>query len=97
MLVGDGRLGGISVTLAALEALQRRNYPVGAVMVIEEPGAGNSEFLREVLEKSGAEVRAPIPVVQLRPHPSEGPLHEWFDAHDREFRSALAAVGAGER
>ena len=34
VLIGDGRLGGISSTLTALEALLHRNYNVGGILLI---------------------------------------------------------------
>lgn len=41
LLVGDGRLGGIAATLAALEALLRRGYDVGGILLLRDPdGAG---------------------------------------------------------
>mmetsp|Transcript_8252 Transcript_8252/g.13627 ORF Transcript_8252/g.13627 Transcript_8252/m.13627 type:complete len:330 (+) Transcript_8252:209-1198(+) len=60
VFVGDGKLGGISVTLSSLEALWARGYRIDAVVFIEgqsvgdesgsiEFGKGNAEALREYM------------------------------------------------
>ena len=61
VFVGDGKLGGISVTLASLEALWSRGYRVDAIVFIEgvdngdeedsniQFGKGNTEALREYI------------------------------------------------
>ena len=64
IFVGDGKLGGISVTLASLEALWSRGYQVDAIVFIEgdatgdddndnddmiQFGKGNTEALREYM------------------------------------------------
>ena len=62
VFVGDGKLGGISVTLASLEALWSRGYRIDAVVFIESAdscyddggsdiqfGKGNAEALREYI------------------------------------------------
>lgn len=62
VFVGDGKLGGISVTLSSLEALWTRGYRIDAVVFIEgesdgdsdeydsiQFGKGNAEALREYL------------------------------------------------
>jgi dethiobiotin synthetase len=50
LLVGDARLGGISATLCAAEALTARGHALAAVVLFEEAGAaeelGNAEALR---------------------------------------------------
>ena len=42
VLIGDGRLGGISSTLTALEALMHRNYTVGGILLIRGDDCGDS-------------------------------------------------------
>jgi dethiobiotin synthetase/adenosylmethionine--8-amino-7-oxononanoate aminotransferase len=42
LLAGDGRLGGVSATLCALEALRARGYEVPAVALLEPPGGGDA-------------------------------------------------------
>ena len=46
MLVGDGRLGGISATLSAMESLLIRGYDI-AGMVVPETGYDNASALRD--------------------------------------------------
>ena len=63
VFVGDGRLGGISVTLSSLEALWSRGYKVDAIVFIEGKaeedgtqikfGQGNTEALREYMSMRG--------------------------------------------
>eukprot|EP00584_Thalassiosira_punctigera_P002823 CAMPEP_0172530998 /NCGR_PEP_ID=MMETSP1067-20121228/4570_1 /TAXON_ID=265564 ORGANISM="Thalassiosira punctigera, Strain Tpunct2005C2" /NCGR_SAMPLE_ID=MMETSP1067 /ASSEMBLY_ACC=CAM_ASM_000444 /LENGTH=323 /DNA_ID=CAMNT_0013315317 /DNA_START=104 /DNA_END=1072 /DNA_ORIENTATION=- len=62
IFVGDGKLGGISVTLASLESLWSRGYQIDAVVFIEgesdgnsvrtsiQFGKGNTEALREYIQ-----------------------------------------------
>jgi len=44
ILVGDGRLGGISSTLSALESLLVRGYDVAALVVLEEAPSSTTEY-----------------------------------------------------
>ena len=53
VLVGDGALGGISVTIAAMDALAMRGYDLVAVVIADE-GHGNAEAVREYAEKHRA-------------------------------------------
>lgn len=93
VLVGDGRLGGISCTLSALESLLLRGYDIGALVVLEtDDRYDNLRALREYLStrpalrlRSGAgEVlfsAAPSQsLVSLPPIPSDPavPLYDWF-------------------
>lgn len=48
VLVGDGRLGGISTTLAAADVLRMRGYDIAAV-ILTEGGLANSAALRQNL------------------------------------------------
>lgn len=45
LLVGDGKLGGISSTIAAYESLHLRGYDIDAVILVDG-GVGNEEALR---------------------------------------------------
>ena len=49
VLVGDGRLGGISVTLASLEALLRRNYVVAGVLLLRH---GEDDYAEDVNQRA---------------------------------------------
>jgi len=42
VLVGDGRLGGISTTISSLEALVNRNYTVGGILLIQDTESTSS-------------------------------------------------------
>ena len=54
VLVGDGRLGGISATLASLEAMLNRNYNVGGILLLRDDNLSsvdtNQEALKEYVE-----------------------------------------------
>jgi bifunctional dethiobiotin synthetase / adenosylmethionine---8-amino-7-oxononanoate aminotransferase len=91
VLVGDGRLGGISCTLSALESLILRGYDVAAVILIEDPEHNNIHALREYasrafkLRSGSGEVLFPIParsMLSLPPIPQDPavPLHDWYDS-----------------
>ena len=47
ILVGDGRLGGISATLSSLESLWLRNYAIAGLVLIETEGFDNRSALVE--------------------------------------------------
>ncbi|KAL3912208.1 MAG: hypothetical protein SGARI_001278, partial [Bacillariaceae sp.] len=47
VLVGDGRLGGISVTLASLEALLNRNYNVAGILLLRHGEDGYAEDVNQ--------------------------------------------------
>ena len=48
ILAGDGRLGGISTTIAAFECLRMRGYDIPAI-VLTDAGLQNWKYLREHL------------------------------------------------
>ena len=79
VFVGDGKLGGISVTLASLEALWSRGYRVDAVVFIEgvgdEGGDGMDEDESGILfGKGNAEaLREYVTMQQLRGQEQESP------------------------
>ena len=90
VLVGDGRLGGISATLAALESLVVRGYDIAAVLVIERKGYDNISALKEYVQRplrlrSGSgEALLSIPsqsVVSLPPIPTDPKelLFDWYE------------------
>ncbi|GKE04394.1 bifunctional dethiobiotin synthetase/7,8-diamino-pelargonic acid aminotransferase, mitochondrial, partial [Tanacetum coccineum] len=75
VLVGDGRLGGISGTISAYESLIIRGYDVVAI-VLEDHGLANEVPLR-------------VPVLVLPPIPKDplDNLMEWFDESQSVFVS----------
>ncbi|CAI5473349.1 unnamed protein product [Closterium sp. Yama58-4] len=72
ILVGDGRLGGISVTVAAVDSLAGRGYDVAAVVVCgdEEGRLDNADYLKSYLRPRG------IPVISLPALPSPPPTSD---------------------
>ncbi|KAJ4875285.1 Bifunctional dethiobiotin synthetase/7 [Raphanus sativus] len=81
ILVGDGRLGGISGTIAAYESLKLRGYDVAAV-VFEDHGLVNEVPLTSYL-------RNKVPVLVLPPVPKDpsDDLIEWFVESDGVFKA----------
>ncbi|XP_010443450.1 PREDICTED: bifunctional dethiobiotin synthetase/7,8-diamino-pelargonic acid aminotransferase, mitochondrial-like [Camelina sativa] len=80
ILVGDGRLGGISGTIAAYESLKLRGYDIAAV-VFEDHGLVNEVPLTSYL-------RNKVPVLVLPPIPKDpsDDLIEWFLESDAVFK-----------
>ncbi|KAM3762418.1 hypothetical protein ACB098_01G343900 [Castanea mollissima] len=81
ILVGDGRLGGISGTISAYESLKLRGYDIAAV-VFEDHGLVNEMPLMSYL-------RNRVPVLVLPPVPKDlsNDLMEWFDESRGVFDS----------
>ncbi|KAL3520137.1 hypothetical protein ACH5RR_018286 [Cinchona calisaya] len=81
ILVGDGRLGGISGTISAYESLKLRGYDVVAV-VFEDHGLVNEVPLSCYLQNG-------IPVFLLPPVPQDmsNDLTEWFKKSQTVFSS----------
>jgi dethiobiotin synthetase len=80
VLVGDGKLGGISATLSALESLLWRGYEVPAVVLIapDEDRHDNAAALREYAR--GRYGLTDSLILGLPPIPSDPavPLDEWY-------------------
>jgi hypothetical protein len=57
VLVGDGRLGGISATISAYESLLLRGFNTDAVVLMDH-GLGNAEAIEQYLQGK-------VPVVSL--------------------------------
>lgn len=83
ILVGDGRLGGISGTISAYETLKLRGYDVVAV-VLEDHGLVNEVPLASYLRNS-------VPVLVLPPVPQDlsDDLMEWYDDARNVFDSLM--------
>ncbi len=94
VLIGDGRLGGISSTLTALEALLHRNYNIGGILLIkddDDAGDPNVQALREYvasypkgMSSSSSLFANPeqsiISLPTLPPEPE--PLNDWYASND---------------
>ncbi|XP_052200425.1 bifunctional dethiobiotin synthetase/7,8-diamino-pelargonic acid aminotransferase, mitochondrial [Diospyros lotus] len=81
ILVGDGRLGGISSTISAYESLTLRGYDVVAV-VFEDHGLVNEVPLMSYLRN-----RVPVLVLPTIPPDMADNLMEWFDEAQTVFSS----------
>ncbi|XP_042491193.1 bifunctional dethiobiotin synthetase/7,8-diamino-pelargonic acid aminotransferase, mitochondrial isoform X2 [Macadamia integrifolia] len=79
ILVGDGRLGGISGTISAYESLKLRGYDVVSV-IVQDHGLANEIPLLSYL-------RNRVPVLVLPPVPQDplDNLMEWFDESHSVF------------
>jgi len=92
VLVGDGRLGGISTTLASLEALLNRQYTVASIVVFssseDEQETGNCAFLTKLLA---------IPVRRCSgiPRDPKTPLDAFFLSNQAMFDRVLKDVVEG--
>ena len=84
ILVGDGELGGISVTIAALESLRARGYEIAAVLMADG-GYGNADAVRRYCESVAppSSAKCPIPVFVLPPIPPRTIVfHQHLHQHD---------------
>lgn len=81
VLMGDGRLGGVSGTISAYESLKLRGFDIVAV-VLEDHGLVNEVPLLSYL-------RNRVPVIVLPPLPQDlsNDLVEWFGDSDETFNS----------
>ncbi|KAL5230336.1 hypothetical protein ABZP36_029112 [Zizania latifolia] len=79
LLVGDGRLGGISSTLSAYESLLLRGYDVSSV-ILEDHGLSNDKFLHSYLRK-----RVPVHVLPPIPADPKDDLTDWFSESSSVF------------
>lgn len=100
VFVGDGKLGGIGVTLASLEALWSRGYRVDAVVFVESRDAGggvdikfgrsNANALHEYVSMNKYRDLSSIldddSIICLPPLPHMPvPLSDWYESNQGEF------------
>ncbi|RRT81633.1 hypothetical protein B296_00015768 [Ensete ventricosum] len=89
ILVGDGRLGGISATIAAYECLTSRGYDVAAI-ILEDHGLSNEVSLQSYLRsRYYCALSTWLPVLVLPPIPGD-PLNnllDWFYESRQTFNS----------
>ncbi|KAI3444139.1 hypothetical protein Pfo_000804 [Paulownia fortunei] len=81
ILVGDGRLGGISGTISAYESLKLRGYDVAAV-IFEDHGLVNEVPLLSYFRN-----RVPVLVLPSIPKDISDDLISWFDKSQTVFTS----------
>ncbi|KAK9864959.1 hypothetical protein WJX84_008815 [Apatococcus fuscideae] len=98
ILVGDGRLGGISATLSAQDSLNLRGHTTAAVVVSEVDGLDNSSALRRHLGTSPLGHQVPVLELPALPQaPTRGSdtpavdaaLQAWLGASAAQFDSLL--------
>ena len=82
ILVGDGRLGGVSVTLTSYESLLLRGYDV-ACIVLSNEGYDNHEAIAK-------NVPSNVKVFSLPKLPHEGDGQKWVHAQNDAFRDMHA-------
>lgn len=92
VLVGDGRLGGISATVAAFEALHVRGYDVARLVLFAGAGFGNESYLGPYFGRLG------IPTSVLPPLPPPPPRQGGDGSADaaamREYYEAASSSAA---
>lgn len=87
VLIGDGKLGGISSTMSALESLLLRGYDVAALCLVEQEQLNNKEALEPRLSELG------IPIFTMQPIPPQPePLDQWFAEHEGVFDTINASL-----
>lgn len=87
VLIGDGKLGGISSTMSALESLLLRGYDVAALCLVEQEQLDNAAALEPRLSELG------IPIFTMQPIPPQPePLDEWFADHEHVFDTINASL-----
>ena len=106
VLVGDGELGGISTTIAALDVLHGRGYDVVAV-ILADGSHGNVDAIRNYCEamSSRGEESTTVPVYALPPIPKRPLLTQkqplqppgeeiftWLDDGSEVFVAALSQM-----
>jgi dethiobiotin synthetase len=88
VLVGDGRLGGISTTIASLEALLNRNYIIGGILLIrdtdDDTNDTNQEALKEYISSYNTTTSDQRQLQQQQNYPGGGLL---FDNPDKSIIS----------
>ncbi|KAL3613916.1 Bifunctional dethiobiotin synthetase/7,8-diamino-pelargonic acid aminotransferase, mitochondrial [Castilleja foliolosa] len=81
ILVGDGRLGGISGTISAYESLKLRGYDIAAV-IFEDNGLKNEVPLLSYFRN-----RVPVLVLPSIPKDTSDDLLSWFEKSQTVFAS----------
>ena len=71
ILVGDGRLGGISATLSAQDSLNLRGHTTAAVVVADTDGLGNAQALQRHLGTSTLGDHVPVLELPALPPPPD--------------------------
>lgn len=81
ILVGDGRLGGISATLCAYESLLARDYAVAGILLLEEAEhPANATALREHVAATTVQGTCTITSLPAIPADPSIPLYDWYES-----------------
>jgi dethiobiotin synthetase/adenosylmethionine--8-amino-7-oxononanoate aminotransferase len=87
VLVGDGKLGGISATMSALDSLLLRGYDVIALVLIEQDELANANAIRA----RATELRIPVfPLMKLPAIPT--PLTTWYNETAASFTEIFQSI-----
>ena len=86
--MGDGRLGGISATLAAYDSLALRGHQVPLVVLMDDGQLENAEAIRQQL-RGAASVLA-FPVCQPPPPPAGGNAPQTQQQEQQQIDASLA-------
>ncbi|KAH9907927.1 pyridoxal phosphate-dependent transferase [Xylariomycetidae sp. FL2044] len=90
VLVGDSKLGGISLTISAFESLKMRGYDVESVLLFQDDKYGNHEYLQGYFQ----EHFATIPVTAVpKPPPSGVSVEEDADAMSSYYQETSRGEG----
>ena len=88
VLIGDHKLGGISLTISAFESLRLRGYDVETILVFQDDQYGNYEYLTEYFKRNYG-----IPVVSLpAPPPKNTNVEEDAEAMSQYYRQSTQAT-----
>ncbi len=107
LLVGDGRLGGISCTLSAYESLHSRGYDVQAVAILDSADRlNNAAAVHTYIAETLGHVAVPVVCLPSLPSSTEKeeedagatcPLEAWYGAHLEAFAELLRVLETRER
>ncbi|KIK68100.1 hypothetical protein GYMLUDRAFT_36929 [Collybiopsis luxurians FD-317 M1] len=86
VLIGDAKLGGISTTISAYEALLLRGFIVDVVLMFKDPTYRNAEYLSEYFAERGVRLDAFPPPPELLAHADDN-----FNSTD-QYYSSLSEV-----
>ena len=98
ILIGDGRLGGISTTISALESLYVRGYDVRAIILIEENHnedglvLNNSSAIKDYLEKMNLNSKVIVESFPPIPPNKDEPLFDWYISQENSFNRLFSSL-----
>ncbi|CCI42483.1 unnamed protein product [Albugo candida] len=87
ILIGDGKLGGISATVSAMESLLIRGYDLAALCLLEQEDLDNTS----AIELRVSELSIPLYTFPKLPPASE-PLTEWYALQSNLFDEVVSTL-----